>query len=419
MKNRNNYQYLIGIILLSFILRVVYFVITPLPLDASKLLSYYPDENIYYSLAMDIRELGLFQAMKDEKSIWVAPLNPLYLSFLIGVTSSPILFSRIINIIVSLLTILVTYRITSEIYHPKAGLLAALVVSIYLPLIELSPTLLTEPIYIFLLLVTVYCAHLAIKNASYKLFLMSGLFLGLATLTRSLLLLAPFAFIVGILVNFRSIKRSIKPIVFFILGFSLLVVPTMTKNYIYFDKFTVSNGAGAALYLGSRPDTEGDEPPYRGKDYDTIEITKPFNHLQTEGDQRLLQAAVQNIKSHFWGYLFWDVKKIGRLMTGNQYYWFFPNDNLYSYYKHEGLFKTLLKAINIFIVVSVTIIGSFVIFFEIMVRKRYHLMIFVIVYHIVMSLPFLAHHRYGLPVFCMLSVFFAAAFMRNKENEYA
>ncbi|HBJ00737.1 MAG TPA: hypothetical protein DDY89_07440, partial [Lysinibacillus sp.] len=67
-----------------------------------------------------------------------------------------------------------------------------------------------------------------------------------------------------------------------IIAFMIFVGPFFLKNLIAFDRLTLNNGSGAVLYLGSRADTEGDEPPYRGKDYDTYAITSPYQHLQSE-----------------------------------------------------------------------------------------------------------------------------------------
>lgn len=128
----------------------------------------------------------------DEQSLWAAPLNSIYIYLLAGITSKPILFLRLVNILVSSISIVYLYKIASKLFNVRAALISSLFMALYFPLIEISPTLLTEPLYILFLLMSGYYLLLALEKDSYKYFLISGSIIGLATLTRSTYLLVPF-----------------------------------------------------------------------------------------------------------------------------------------------------------------------------------------------------------------------------------
>lgn len=409
---------LLLVLLIGLLVRLLFFYFSPMPIDGTKLLTYLPDENVYYTIAEKIGKEGFLNAFFDESSIWVAPFNPIYLYILSGITSSPILFIRMFNILISVFTAYVLYRIGVIQFNKKTGILSALVFCIYFPLIELSPTMLTEPIYILLFLSSIYFMIKGYKENKLKHYIISSLLIGAATLTRSILLLLPFIIsFYYIFVNFKE-KQIVKNYLIYLGIFILLISPVFIKNYLIFNKATISNGSGAALYLGSRPDTEGDEPPYRGKSYNTMEITTPFTHLQSEGDTRLQKVAISNIKNNFREYLYWDFKKIGRLLVGNKFSWFFPYDNVYSYYINNGFIKTGIKLFNMLIALSVCIIGGANLLKHLFVNRRINKIPIFAFYHIVLSLPFLVIPRYGLPVFCLLIIYFSAALtLKNPKND--
>ncbi|OKP94374.1 glycosyltransferase family 39 protein [Paenibacillus sp. P46E] len=410
---------LFSIVLLAIAVRVIYFLSQPFPLTPDKLLNFYPDENVYYSNYLLITEKGFFRALIDEQSLWAAPLNSMYIFILAGVTSKPILFIRLANILVTSISIVYLYKIAVRIFNVKVALLSSLFMALYFPLIEVSPTLLTEPLYILFLLVSAYYVVLAYENRNYRYFIISGLIMGLATLTRSTYLLAPFFLGFFILVHFRKNPKMLKGLSIMLISFLIIVGPFFLKNWIAFDRLTLNNGSGAVLFLGSRMDTEGDEPPYRGKNYDTFEITKPFTHLQSEGDDKLKEVAISNIKAHFPDYMYWNVKKIGRLLVGNVFYWFYPYQDVVGYYHNSGLIKTFLKLANMLMVLSVVIFGWYEII-RLILRKGFKNPIaLIVIYHTVIMLPFLTNHRYGLPILCFISMFGFSYFFQKEKGELA
>lgn len=125
------------------------------------------------------------------------------------------------------------YLIAKDILNKNIGVVAALFAAINQPLIMLSVVLITESIYVPLLVISIYCLHKYtkvenIKNKKYFL-LIAGFLMGFAIISRAMLLLFPL-FVAGwILFQERRFNR-VKFIMIFFAGLipALFLVTILT-----------------------------------------------------------------------------------------------------------------------------------------------------------------------------------------------
>ena len=103
-----------------------------------------------------------------------------------------------------------------------------------------------------------------------------------------------------------------------------------------------------------------------------------------------------------------NIKKIGRLLVGNNHAWFYPQQNLADYSRQNGLTPSLIKASNITVAVLVALFGLLGML-QMALRKRNWFLIASIAYYVGISLPFLVIQRYGLLVYILLTLFAAHA----------
>jgi hypothetical protein len=252
--------------------------------------------------------------------------------------------------------------------------------------------------------------------------------LAAASLTRTILLLLPLVLLLPLawlawrnkgtqyLQDFKV--ANVKMMMVSLLIPISLIGAVAIKNHFYFGKFAIATGSGAALWLGSRHDTEGDEPPYRGLQYDTTSITTTaFSHLSPEGDSRLVSAAKENIRKDPLHYLWICLKKPERLLIGNNHAWFFPQSNVKDWYtSSSGEILPLTK-----IVASIAMASFIAIFGALgaVYNRRAPLVVLTLIipagYFLVMSVPFLAIQRYGLPVFPLLALLAFAALPKMRK----
>ncbi len=195
-----------------------------------------------------------------------APLYPAFLAiiyFLNGVNDGRFLAARLVQTLPSALAVPLTYlaarRILPE--HEKAARLAAWAVALYPMLIIFPIALATENLFFILVLAAVLSLlELASSSEEKKpgrqiaFSLLSGLLLGLAALTRSVIL--PFAGLAFLWIWF-SLKMRKAAILF--AGIILLtILPWIVRNSLLYQKLTpIETSMGYNLYVGYYPSSTG------------------------------------------------------------------------------------------------------------------------------------------------------------------
>jgi 4-amino-4-deoxy-L-arabinose transferase-like glycosyltransferase len=425
----NSHRNILVVLSLALLVRVIYWVMNPLPASPNLLHTAWPDEATYFVPVKHIVEHGYLSYLASVKSFTVAPGNPSYIAAIYSVSQS-INVVRFCNLLLSVTSIWLVYRIGCALFSRRAALLAAIVCSLNSQLVTYSATFLTEPLFIFLLLGFVHFFIDALQSTRHQLIkaILASAMLAAASLTRTILLLLPLVLLLPLawlawrnkgtqyLQDFKV--ANVKMMMVSLLIPISFIGAVAIKNHFYFGKFAIATGSGAALWLGSRHDTEGDEPPYRGLQYDTTSITTTaFSHLSPEGDSRLVSAAKENIRKDPLHYLWICLKKPERLLIGNNHAWFFPQSNVKDWYtSSSGEILPLTK-----IVASIAMASFIAIFGALgaVYNRRAPLVVLTLIipagYFLVMSVPFLAIQRYGLPVFPLLALLAFAALPKMRK----
>jgi 4-amino-4-deoxy-L-arabinose transferase-like glycosyltransferase len=412
----NRHIPLITIIFTAAVLRLFYWGQSGLPFEPSQLQKIWFDEGTYFSLAQFIVSNGLIQYFLSEQSVMTTPVNPVYLAFMYKVSNS-IDFIRLFNIFLSVLSVVLVYKIGEKTFNKQVGFLAALICSVHGQLIQYSATLLTEPLFFFFFMAWIHCLIITLDGHNQQYYkqgyaLASTVFLTSAILTRSIALLLPFFLLFAIVTVdiyrswrgekplFTLAKCAVLPLLLPVIIVSILAF----KNYVVLDRLMVATGSGASLWLGSRSDTEGDEPPYRGQSYDTQKITNGLSHLSIEGDMLLMAEAKNNIRKNPLKYTWWSLKKIGRLIVGSNLAWFYPHKNISDWYWASGrnFLATANMAFQIILASAIAVYGMI----GFAVARGHDSSRLIICasacYLILFSVPFLAIQRYGLPLVLLL-----------------
>ena len=410
---------LIIVVITATLLRITYWNQSNLPFEPSQLGRMWTDEATYFSIAQYIMTHGWRDYFFAEQSVLVAPGNPSYIALMYELTHS-INAIRSLNLLLSVLTIVLIYKLGKRLFNKPVGILAAGMLAIHGQLIGYSATLLTEPLFLTLFISGIYYLALILQTQNlpryrYQIYaLATSIFLTMAILTRSITMLLPIFLLIAIwtLEAYRSwrvgrssfvlLKRAALPLLLpiFIVGI------VVTKNYIVFDRFMISTGSGAVLWLGSRADTEGDDPPYRGRTYDTAVITYGASHLSIQGDKLLMDAGKKNIQQNPLAYAWWNVKKIGRLVVGNNLAWFYPNKNIADWYRASGR-NAVVTTNMIFQIALASIIVVYGVIGLLIYRRQKPLSLIIttsVCYLIVFSIPFMTIQRFGLPLVLLLAI---------------
>lgn len=350
-KQSKDLYFLLFAFVSTFIFRLSYLIL----FEESRLAATeFPDElNYYLPAAKQIIDSGL-DFLSSERSLWNGPLNPLWISSL----GNKIELIKISNIFIFSLA---SSFLALGIKKHSSTLLASVFVLILLsfpPFFEFVPTLLTEPLYTSLLMVSLGC--LLLGNFTIKSSIISGLIFGLATLARPTTQLFPVLCILFSLV-FAN-RGFVKFLLFHGVSSILILAPLLGWNYYKFGKIGIANGSGAVLYLGNDFRRDGDEPVYSGVDFDTYQHTAPHTHLDTKGDQILSKIAFQRISNNPFDFILLTSEKIFRYILGSPTSYYYPFSDWYTYFKNvPGARKTLFSFLWPFLQVFVFVfaISSF------------------------------------------------------------
>lgn len=405
------------IVITATLLRIIYWEQSGFSSEPSQLFKFWVDEGVQFSVAQYILTHGLADYFLSEQSVLVTPINPIYLALMYSIFNS-IAIIRFVNLLISVLTIVLVYKLSKTMFNKSTGLLAAGICAVNGLLIEFSPTLMTETLFLFLFISAIYYLVLTIEapggSHHQAHALASAVFLTLAILTRQMILLLPVFLltVIGALEAWRSwqigkpsfplLRRLALPLFLPI----LLIGIVATKNFVCFNRFMVATGSGSALFLGSRADTEGDDPLIRKRDYGVLPIVGAADPLSLQGDLLLIEAGKKNILQNPYDYAWWGIKKVGRLAVGNNYVWLESYKDIVDWYHgaRPTLFRTIYTIFQIILSATIAVYGVIGLVTARHLGASRLIVASTIIYLVLFSIPFLAIQRYGLPLRALLVI---------------
>jgi 4-amino-4-deoxy-L-arabinose transferase-like glycosyltransferase len=248
----------------AFLVRLLFFIalsiwVTNLSSFSPEKKAYFPalnsDSEGYLQIAENLNEYGSFSESPEPPLIPNSFRTPLYSTFIAGILAlgAGKIGVIIIQIILASLTSVLIYMLGIKFLSYKVALLAAILFAIEPYSIFISGIMLTETLFTFLLVLSIY---LFTKNSNFKNELLlkggAGIVLGLTTLTRPLtIFLIPLGFLIIILMKWRKfrIQLTVLLAIVFLSGSLLTLVPWMIRNNNTFGTYELSsNGPHNALF---------------------------------------------------------------------------------------------------------------------------------------------------------------------------
>lgn len=239
---------------------------------------------------------------------------PLFLAMLFRVFGNSVLVAQTANLICSVVSLVLVYRIAKSFFKSEAaGRLSLFFLAIYPDNIAYTSLLTVETMYLFLLLLSVALVQGCIltKSAGQVLrLLIAGLVFGYATLVKVQTLLLP-AFLFMLFPHFSGERRGLvhrsksAAIVYVVLIGVLL--PWVVRNHRLYHDIVLSNNGGLNLYIGNGPTATGGwvDIPWFTMRNDTLD--------EHEIDRVAGNEAIKYIETHPWHTLELVPKKLSGL----------------------------------------------------------------------------------------------------------
>ncbi|HOP92324.1 MAG TPA: glycosyltransferase family 39 protein [Acetivibrio thermocellus] len=385
-KNRHN-LILILIIIASLIVKIVLIVKYKNNLTLSS------DDLNYVKSAVVLVKRGIYIFHNlNEPTVFVTPVYPFFLALvfkLFGTGFAGLQAARIIQAVISSVTILLVYLIAGKLFNKNVALLAAFLVAFYVPNIVTVGYMLTETLFTMLLCLLLYFSLLFAKKPKKTGFVFLGVLWAVATLCRPTIALYPIFLFVYLFWSERiKIVEMIKLGTVMFLAFVAVVSPWWIRNYREYGEFIpLAASSGNPLLQGTYVNYE--QTPENVVYYKLGKNAFETNKTEVAVAKMRIK---EEFKKDFWGYLKWYTIGKTNLFWRTVFYW-------------KGFFNiplSIVLYIHLFIVYT-GFAGIVMLLFKGI--GKYSLPVLVMLYFNATHCVYMAFDRYAFPMIPLLSIF--------------
>lgn len=294
----------------------------------------------------------------NEVEIVRPPLFPLILAGIYKIFGHNYMLARIFQALLASIAVLFIYLLSIDIFRNKAAaVISCLIYSLYPSLIAYTGLLYSETVFIFLLVISMYFLNLSINSGKYKFYILTGLFLALATMISSRSLYMALLIFLGLLVVLKNKKMVFKGSFFIVLMMLVIFSPWTIRNYF------VSGGefillenysSETAIWLATNPQGEILEWSYDKEPLKSLVGNLPLSQRTPV----IRKEAIKNFKKYPLAYLKNSFRRFFVLLIAGHSNCFsgFEKSMQENISKGE-FFKVSVKAALLFLNVTVIFLG--------------------------------------------------------------
>lgn len=258
--------------------------------------------NEWADILINLENNGVFGLKRDENfispNLFMPPLYPFFLFLLKKIylfSVGYVEFVLFIQLIISIITIYCFIEL-SKIFFSNRLRIFSIISFIFFPLNIFSVSQISSiSINVFLIVCFFLNFFLYLKKKKNKNILYFSILSGLLMLTRGEFIL----FYLFTLSYFFLIKKDIKKIIFSIFITILVLSPYLIRNYLVFEKVTITKSFGYNLWKGNNEfsKSEGYENIHDEKFKNQIENLEKNNNYDIEIDNLYKEKALNNLRN--------------------------------------------------------------------------------------------------------------------------
>jgi len=225
------------------------------------------------------------------------PMYPLFLATIYTAAGLGMFkVARAVQAVLNTGSVILLMLLASSVWGKREAILTGVISSIHIPFVYLTGLLMTENLFIFILLLFVYFWIISVQRNKAWLFLVTGIIFGLACLTRGMTLyFLPVLLFTTILVTHRTFFRSLYTVTCLLIGVVAIIAPWTWRNYTIHNAFIpVTTKGGYNLYIYTYPAACLD---FNSR-FDQIPIPNMNGLTEIERETTFRNLAIENIKSH-------------------------------------------------------------------------------------------------------------------------
>ena len=185
------------------------------------------------------------------------PFYPILLAFFYTWFAPSFFLAKIINIIINSLTVSFIYLTGRKVFSKLIGLAAAVVAMLNVDYLASNLTIMTEPLGLFLFVLSCYLLILGLERKSYSLLLFAGIVFSLCNLTRTMTLIALPGYVIIIFYILKKQNISYRKNILLLSLFSLSVLITLTpwliRQKAIYGVLSISPNSANLIYAATSP----------------------------------------------------------------------------------------------------------------------------------------------------------------------
>ena len=278
------------------------------------------------------------------------PVYPLFLAASYRIFGHEYAAVRIIQAVISALTIPLLYGVGRRVFGRPAAWMASLLAAVYPPFISYTGWLLTETLSVLLLLAFIHHIIKALGSPGVGSWLVAGILAGVTVLLREEMLV--IVVLVAVVLGWWRVGR--RQVGTMVVAAALTILPWTLRNYRVFHQFVlVSPLGGHGLWISTHEpewlEWHFDDPHYQA-------LTAGLDSVAA--DNALRQEAVKNICTKPLTYLALCARRIPRFWIGGHSHSFVGLDRSFGSYAAQGAYvKVAVKLALLIYNVGLTALG--------------------------------------------------------------
>lgn len=347
--------------------------------------------------------------LKDGSVSW-APLYPFLLAGIYKVFGHSYPAVWIFQALLSAGACILIYLIGRMVFNQRIAYLSAIISVFCFNFVLYSSMLLTETLYIFLLLLTFFYLFRAFSSSSLRKYILAGLFAGLTTLTNPVVIIFfAFFFLWGLRKGFLR-QASV-----FLISLTIVILPWIVRNYQIYHRFIFIRAcAGENFWLGNHPGANGEQGDEKTMPAELK--NNPLNLSPLELDSKGYREGLKFIKQN-------PVRFIALMLKKTSLFWSPLRTD--GWWPHlEGFASWLAIIFSFLFSVFILFFGALGIVFSFKHSDIYKFWLRAFIFICWLSLiPFIVEPRYRLPIYPFLIIFTGYALnlmpeikSKNKED---
>ncbi|WP_438348453.1 ArnT family glycosyltransferase [Paenibacillus sp. FA6] len=236
-------------------------------------------DTIHYDLMVrQLLEKGVYAYKDTIPNAKVTPGYPLFMAAIYKIvdykSNDPFPYIRYIQVLISLMTLWMIYRISQKLSGQFVALIALSIAAVYPPFIWSNGAILTETLAAFVLIMYVYLQLITFEKNTKTFALISGALVGLLVLIRSEFLIIIFPIYAVHFFQKRNIRLTLRLLLFTCIGTGIILTPWVIRNVITMNEVIIASTQVNPFQAGTYPDNNYEDGMVDRKGKTQMELAK-------------------------------------------------------------------------------------------------------------------------------------------------